>query len=144
MPNYLKVENTVVVSCASAGIAQSVAAVIVKDNTDLLYNLHTFPQQVAREIIIRKEHNVNYGAPIDIIVVLGDGEVVEAGYANECSAAQIAAKITDHTAAILYVKSYHTLQKSMLTVKEAAQVAKKHNIPLIVDVAAEEDLLVYY
>ena len=32
----------------------------------------------------------------------------------------------------------------MLTVKEAVQVAKKYNIPLIVDAAAEEDLLVYY
>ncbi|PAV02575.1 L-seryl-tRNA selenium transferase [Arsenophonus sp. ENCA] len=140
----LKVENAVVVSCASAGIAQSVAAVIVKDNADLLYNLHTSPQPVAREIVMPKGHNVNYGAPVDTMVALGGGEIVEAGYANECSAAQIAAKITDQTAAILYVKSHHCVQKSMLTVKEAAQVAKKHQIPLIVDAAAEEDLVTYY
>ncbi|MFV9998318.1 MAG: hypothetical protein AB8W37_12495, partial [Arsenophonus endosymbiont of Dermacentor nuttalli] len=79
----LKVENAVVVSCASAGIVQSVAAVIVKDNADLLYNLHTSPQQVAREIVIPKGHNVNYCAPIDTMVTLGGDEVVEAGYANE-------------------------------------------------------------
>ncbi|WP_369676007.1 PLP-dependent transferase, partial [Enterococcus faecium] len=34
-------------------------------------------------------------------------------------------------------------QKSMLDVSEAAQIAKKHQIPLIVDAAAEEDLKKY-
>lgn len=121
-------------------LAPPVAAVIVKDNADLLYNLHTSPQPVAREIVMPKGHNVNFGAPVDTMVALGGGEIVEAGYANECSAA----KITDQTAAILYVKSHHCVQKSMLTVKEAAQVAKKHQIPLIVDAAAEEDLVTYY
>jgi len=37
----LNVENAVVVSCASAGIVQAVAAFIVKDDADLLYNLHS-------------------------------------------------------------------------------------------------------
>lgn len=136
----LKVENAVIVSCASASIAKSVAAVIVKDNADLLYNLHTSPQHVTREIVMPKGHNVNFSAPVDAMVALGGGEIVEACYANECSAD----KITDQTTAILYVKSHHCVQKSMLTVKEAAQVAKKHQIPLIIDAAAEENLLTYY
>ncbi|MFK4568562.1 putative pyridoxal phosphate-dependent enzyme, partial [Enterococcus sp. UD-01] len=44
---------------------------------------------------------------------------------------------------LLYIKSHHTVQKSMLTVAEAAAVAKKHQVPLIVDAAAEEDLFKY-
>ncbi len=44
------------------------------------------------------------------------------------------------TAAILYVKSHHTVQKNMISVEEAWEVAQKNNIPLIVDAAAEEDL----
>ncbi|SFC47434.1 DgaE family pyridoxal phosphate-dependent ammonia lyase [Pragia fontium] len=140
----LGVENAVVVSCASAGIAQSVAAVIVKDDQDLLLNLHSSDKAVPREIVMPKGHNVNFGAPVDTMVSLGGGKVVEAGFANECSAEQLAAKVTPQTAAILYIKSHHTVQKSMLTVVEAAAVARKYALPLIVDAAAEEELTAYY
>lgn len=140
----LNVEAAVVVSCASAGIAQAVAAVIVQDDEDLLLNLHSSSKSVPREIILPKGHNVNFGAPVDTMVTLGGGKVIEAGFANECSAAQLAAKITPQTAAILYIKSHHTVQKSMLTVAEAAKVAHAHQLPLIVDAAAEEDLTAYY
>ena len=124
----LEVEGATVVSCASAGIALSVAGVLVKDSDWLLENLH----------------NVNFGAPVGTMVALGGGKLVEAGYANECSAAQLAAAITPRTAAILYIKSHHCVQKSMLSVEQAAVVARTHNLPLIVDAAAEEDLQCYY
>ncbi|QCR37362.1 DgaE family pyridoxal phosphate-dependent ammonia lyase [Nissabacter sp. SGAir0207] len=140
----LGVEEAVVVSCASAGIAQSVAAVIVQESEHLLVNLHSAAHDRPCEIVLPKGHNVNYGAPVGTMVALGGGRVVEAGYANECSAAQLAAAITPRTAALLYVKSHHTVQKSMLTVAEAAEVAHHHQLPLIVDAAAEEDLTCYY
>ncbi|QWA11796.1 DgaE family pyridoxal phosphate-dependent ammonia lyase [Sodalis ligni] len=140
----LKVESAVVVSCASAGIAQSVAAVIVKDDAWLLENPYETASGVARDIVLPKGHNVNFGAPVSTMVALGGGKVVEAGYANECSAAQLAACITPRTAAILYIKSHHSVQKSMLSVAQAAAVAREHHVPLIVDAAAEEDLTVYY
>jgi L-seryl-tRNA(Ser) seleniumtransferase len=142
--NLLNVEDAVIVSCASAGIAQSVAALIVKDNANLLVNLHSAPISVPREIVLPRGHNVNFGAPVDTMVALGGGKVVEAGYANECSAEQIEACITPQTAAILYIKSHHCVQKSILSVEQAVVVARKHNLPLIVDAAAEEDLLCYY
>ncbi|WP_283126065.1 DgaE family pyridoxal phosphate-dependent ammonia lyase [Providencia stuartii] len=140
----LDVDSAVVVSCASAGIAQAVAAVIVRDDDDLLLNLHSSSKVVPREIVLPKGHNVNFGAPVDTMVTLGGGKVIEAGFANECSSAQLSAKITPQTAAILYIKSHHTVQKSMLSVSEAAAVARQHNVPLIVDAAAEEDLTSYY
>ncbi|WP_272687174.1 DgaE family pyridoxal phosphate-dependent ammonia lyase [Providencia sp. PROV149] len=140
----LDVESAVVVSCASAGIAQAVAAVIVRDDDDLLLNLHSSSKAVPREIVLPKGHNVNFGAPVDTMITLGGGKVIEAGFANECSAAQLSAKITPQTAAILYIKSHHTVQKSMLSVSEAAAVAHQHHVPLIVDAAAEEDLTSYY
>ncbi|MCX8663717.1 DgaE family pyridoxal phosphate-dependent ammonia lyase [Gilliamella sp. B2911] len=140
----LNVENAVVVSCASAGIAQAVAGLIVKDDRDLLFNLHSSDKYVPREIIVPKGHNVNFGAPIGTMVSLGGGLVVEAGYANECKPEHIESLINPDTAAILYVKSHHCVQKSMLSVAQTATIAKKYNIPLIVDAAAEEDLQAYY
>ncbi|MCX8582140.1 DgaE family pyridoxal phosphate-dependent ammonia lyase [Gilliamella sp. B3482] len=140
----LNVENAVVVSCASAGIAQAVAGLIVKDDRDLLFNLHSSDKYVPREIIVPKGHNVNFGAPIGTMVSLGGGLVVEAGYANECKPEHIESLINPDTAAILYVKSHHCVQKSMLSVAQTATIAKKYNISLIVDAAAEEDLQAYY
>ena len=141
--HLLEVEAATIVSCASAGIAQSVAAMLVQDSQWLLENLHTTPIE-NNEIVLPKGHNVNFGAPVGTMVALGGGRVVEAGYANECSADQLAAAITPRTAAILYIKSHHSVQKSMLSVEQAVVVARKHNLPLIVDAAAEEDLHVYY
>ncbi|MGY3858283.1 DgaE family pyridoxal phosphate-dependent ammonia lyase [Aeromonas intestinalis] len=140
----LGVEDAVVVSCASAGIAQSVAAVIVRGDAYRLEQLHAHAHDVPSEIVLPKGHNVNFGAPVGTMINLGGGKVVEAGYANECSAAQLAAAINPKTAAILYIKSHHCVQKSILSVAEAADVAKAHQLPLIVDAAAEEDLRLYY
>ncbi|AUV02856.1 DgaE family pyridoxal phosphate-dependent ammonia lyase [Phytobacter ursingii] len=139
----LEVEGATVVSCASAGIAQSVAAVLVKDSDWLLENLHSTAIE-NNEIVLPRGHNVNFGAPVGTMVALGGGKVVEAGYANECSADQLAAAISPRTAAVLYIKSHHCVQKSMLSVEQAAVVARKHSLPLIVDAAAEEDLQCYY
>ncbi len=58
------------------------------------------------------------------MVQQGGGQVVEAGYANMCTPEQIEMMITEETAGILYIKSHHTVQKSMLDVSEAAQIAK--------------------
>ncbi|MTH47885.1 DgaE family pyridoxal phosphate-dependent ammonia lyase [Intestinirhabdus alba] len=139
----LDVEGATIVSCASAGIAQSVAAVLVKESDWLLENLHMTAIE-NNEIVLAKGHNVNFGAPVGAMVALGGGRPVEAGYANECSAAQLAAAITPRTAALLYIQSHHCVQKSMLSVEQAAEVARKHDLPLIVDAAAEEDLQRYY
>jgi L-seryl-tRNA(Ser) seleniumtransferase len=88
----LEVEGATVVSCASAGIAQSVAAVLVKDSDWLLENLHSTAIE-NNEIVLPRGHNVNFGA-VGTMVALGGGKVVEAGYANECSADQLAAAIS--------------------------------------------------
>lgn len=144
LAGLLDVEDAVVVSCASAGIAQSVAAVIVRGDAYRLEQLHAHAHEVPSEIVLPKGHNVNFGAPVGTMVNLGGGKVVEAGYANECSPAQLAAAINPNTAAILYIKSHHCVQKSILSVAQAAEVAKAHQLPLIVDAAAEEDLRLYY
>ncbi|MBO0422901.1 DgaE family pyridoxal phosphate-dependent ammonia lyase [Enterococcus plantarum] len=142
LAKLLKVEDAQVVSCASAGIAQSVAALIGEGSVYHAY--HPYTEKVTkREIILPKGHNVDYGTPVEVMVQQGGGQVVEAGYANMCSLEHIEMMITDQTAAILYIKSHHTVQKSMLSVAEAATVAQKHKLPLIIDAAAEEDLFKY-
>lgn len=142
LANLLHVDDVQIVASASAGIAQSVAAVIGRG--DLFHTYHPYTKRITkREIILPKGHNVDYGTAVEIMVVEGGGQVVEAGYANMCTPEHIEMMITDETAAVLYIKSHHTVQKSMLTVQEAAEAAHRHQLPLIVDAAAEEDLCKY-
>lgn len=142
LAKLLKVEDAQVVSSASAGIAQSVAALIGQGSVYHAYHPYT-DNMTKREIILPKGHNVDYGTPVDVMVEQGGGQVVEAGYANMCTPEHIEMLITEKTVAILYIKSHHTVQKSMLSVAESASVARAHNLPLIVDAAAEEDLFKY-
>ena len=139
----LGVADAHIVSCASAGIAQSVAAVIGKGSIKHVYRPYDPLVTDVREIILPKGHNIDYGTPVELMIAQGGGHVVEAGYGNMCTSEHIEMMITEKTAAIFYVKSHHAVQKSMLTVKEAIEVAKKYQLPLIVDAAAEEDLHAY-
>lgn len=142
LAKLLKAEDAQIVSSASAGIAQSVAALIGQGS--LYHAYHPYTDKVTkREIILPKGHNVDYGTPVEIMVSQGGGKVIEAGYANMCSTEHIEMMMNENTAAVLYIKSHHAVQKSMLTVEEAVYIAHKHELPLIVDAAAEEDLFKY-
>lgn len=135
-------EAAVVVNSASSGIALSVAAIVTQGNQRKSVRLHqeTIPKN---EIIILKGHNVQYGAPVETMVFLGGGKLIEAGYANEGKAEHIEDAISDNTAAILYIKSHHAVQKNMISVEEAWEIAQRRGVPLIVDAAAEEDIQKY-
>lgn len=135
-------EDAQIVNSTAAGIAQAVAAVIGRGSSYHLH--HPYSEKITRrEIVLLKGHNINFGAPIETMVQMGGGRVVEAGYANMCMPAQLEAMITSDTAALLYVKSHHAVQKGMPTVAETAAVAHRNDLPLIVDAAAEEDLRKY-
>ena len=142
LANLLDVEAVYMVNSASGGIAQSVAAAIAKDNEHLILNMYD-PRCDRREIVLPKGHNVNYGTPVQVPIEIGGGVVVEAGYANECTIGHVEQAITDKTAALVYVKSHHAVQKGMPTAADYIAVGKRHNIPVIVDAAAEEDLQLY-
>ncbi|HCW35004.1 MAG TPA: SelA-like pyridoxal phosphate-dependent enzyme [Staphylococcus sp.] len=138
----IKAEDAVVVNSASSGIALSVASVVTKGDKRKSQRLHNQSIQ-QNEIILFKGHNVQYGAPIETMVYLGGGALVEVGYANEGKEEHIESAINQNTAAILFVKSHHAVQKNMASVEEIYEVAQRNNIPLIVDAAAEEDLEKY-
>src|SRR5699024_9737391 len=71
----LGAENASVVSSASAGIAQAVAALIGRG--DVYHTMHPYtPRITRREIILPKGHNVNYGTSVELMVQQGGGMVV--------------------------------------------------------------------
>lgn len=136
---YTGAEDSYITSCASAGIAIAVAAAITRGDP---HRVALMPDStgMANEVVMLRGHNVDYGAPIGTAIRLGGGRVVEVGASNLAARWQLESAITDATAALLYVKSHHCVQKGMLEIEDFVQVASIHNLPLIVDAAAEEDL----
>jgi len=142
LAQLLGAEGAIVVNSASAGIAEAVAGLIGRGSKYHVY--HPYDERFdKREIIIPKGQNVDYGTPEEVMINVGGGKVVEAGYANMCNADHVDMMVTDKTVAVLYVKSHHAVQKSMLSVQDALTVAHKNNLPLILDAAAEEDMKKY-
>ncbi|QIK69887.1 DgaE family pyridoxal phosphate-dependent ammonia lyase [Erysipelothrix sp. HDW6C] len=134
--------NAWIVSSASSGIAQSVGAAIAKDNYNAIMNPY-LSTLTKREIVIAKGHIVDYGTSIEVPIRMGGGAIVEVGYANACTLEQFAAGINENTAALLYVKSHHAVQKGMPSVSQIVALGNERKIPVIVDAAAEGDLKHY-
>lgn len=128
-------------SSASAGIVLSVAGVVT-DGT--LCSIESIPfQSELKEIIIQKGHVISFGAPITQLIKIGGGTPVEVGTATNVSKNHIIGSINKNTAGILYVKSHHTVQDGLVSLKECIEISKEYHIPIIVDAAAEENLLYY-
>lgn len=139
--NILNAEDGHIVSSASAGISQVIAAVV---SCGEIYNPNPmFHFYQKREIILPKGHNIDFGAPVELMVTLGGGYLKEAGYSNACTKKHIKENITESTAALMYVVSHHCVQKSMLSVEELIAIGKDTNLPTIIDAAAEEDFFKY-
>ncbi|AGR42208.1 PLP-dependent transferase [Spiroplasma diminutum] len=132
-------ENVCVVNSASAGISLAAAATIYKDR---VYDVNKIVPN-NNEIIIAKGQNIDFGAPIEILLNLIGAKTIEAGYSNMCKKEDYEYQINSNTAAILYVVSHHCVQKNMASLQEVIDLSKKNKIPLIVDCAAEEDIKKY-
>ncbi|MDX6909294.1 DgaE family pyridoxal phosphate-dependent ammonia lyase [Hafnia paralvei] len=139
---HTEAEDSYITSCASAGIAIAVAAVITRGEPDRVA-LMPDSSGMANEVLMLRGHNIDYGAPITSAIRLGGGRVVEVGQSNLAARWQLEKAISERTAALLFVKSHHSVQKGMLTLADFVEVAKAHQLPLIVDAAAEEDLRLY-
>ena len=132
-------EDTCVTSSASAAIALSVAGLITGKSLTLIERLPD-TTGLKNKVVLQKGHAVNYGAPITTMIRLGGGIPVEVGCSNEVKPEHVEEAIDENTVALLYVKSHHAVQKGMLSIEEMAEIAHKHNLPLLIDAAAEEDI----
>ena len=139
---YTGGEDSCPTVCASAAIALSVAGMISRGKKTIMDRLPD-STGLANEIILQKGHAINFNAPIETMLRLGGGVPVEAGCATEVVVEDIEELINEKTVALLYVKSHHCVQKGMLDLPTMIEIAHRHNLPLMVDAAAEEDFRKY-
>lgn len=127
---------------ASAGVIIAIAAVVTQGNKQWVEFVPNVPT-TKKKILLQKGHSISFGASLNQMVQLGGGEILEVGQVNKCLDYHLENNIDQDTAAILYVQSHHAVSDGMLSLPEVITIAKRHDIPVIVDAAAEEDIKKY-
>jgi uncharacterized pyridoxal phosphate-dependent enzyme len=127
----LSVEAACVTSGAVAGLAIAAAACMTRDDSAKILQLPD-TRSMRNEALVLKAHRILY----DQGVRLSGAQFVEVGVTSFASVEQIEAAITDRTAMFFYVAEASSMRGSLPLADVAATLAK-HNIPLVVDAAAE-------
>jgi D-glucosaminate-6-phosphate ammonia-lyase len=129
-------QSGIVTSGASAGILLGAAACLAGLDPARMNRLPHVADGRNEFIVVRSQRNM-----YDRAVVTAGGRVVEVGIADrysgpgvrDASAWEIAAAITQDTAAIYYLAH----PQSLPPLADVAAVAREHHIPLLVDAAAQ-------
>lgn len=140
---FMETDAAMITNSASSAIVLAVSGLLTKDNTNLVHNISARDELDRNEVIIMTGHNIDYGAPIETMIRLTGAEVKFAGYANGCTSGQIEEAISDRTLAMIYVQSHHCVQKNMPDLASVSQLMKKHDVPFLIDAAAEADFTAY-
>lgn len=128
----------VTASC-SAAITLTIAGLMTGRDMGLIERLPD-TAGLKNQVVIQTGHLVDYGAPIDQAIRLSGAKVVAFGQATETRPHQLAAAITENTAAALYVVSHHCVEYGQLPLEIFCEIAREKGVPVIVDAASEYDL----
>src|SRR5699024_2418587 len=142
--SYIGTEAAMITNSASAAIVLAVSGLLTRDNTRLIHDVQARECLPQKDVIVMTGHDIDYGAPVTTMIQLAGAEITFAGYANGCTQKQIEEAISDKTIAMVYVRSHHCVQKNMPELAEVSQLLNQHNIPLIVDAAAETNITAFH
>lgn len=124
------VEAAYITSGAAAGVAISVAACMT--GTDSA-KVHQLPDTTGmkNEVIIQVMQRNFY----ELMIRLAGAKLIEVGLANRTYPWHLESAITDKTAAIVHFCAYSP--PTDLPIEDVISIAHKHDVPVIVDAAAE-------
>ncbi len=129
-----------VTSCAAAGITLGIAACMTGTDPAKIGQLPD-TTGMRDEVVIQMGHCVDYGAPVTQGIRLAGAKVRVIGTVNGTSRALFDASINDNTVAAMYVISHHTTQYGYIPLPVFVETAHRHNVPVVIDMAAEEHML---
>jgi L-seryl-tRNA(Ser) seleniumtransferase len=124
-------EAAYVSSGAAAGLVLAATACLIRANPD---EVHEFPDITSAkdEIIVHRAHR----NPYDYAVQQTGAKLIEIGDESGTTRAHFEAAITDKTAAFFWFQGAMTTPND-LPLPDVIAVAKAHNIPVVVDAAAQ-------
>ena len=92
------------------------------------------------EVPLQRGHMVNYGAPVEQAVRLAGATARPFGGATDARPYQLAAMLSEQTAAALYVVSHHCVDYGQIPLEQFCAICHERGVPVIVDAASEYDL----
>lgn len=129
-----------VTSCAAAGITIGIAACMTGIDPAKIAQLPDV-SGMKDEVIMQMGHAVDYGAPVTQGIRLAGAQVKLVGTINGTARNLLAASFTPRTVAAAYVISHHTAQFGCVPLEAFVETAHSHDVPVLVDMAAEEHML---
>jgi len=126
----LGAEDAYVTSGGAAGIALSVAACMTRGDTTKMVRL-PMTEQMSNEVVVQRLHRNMYDRNIEVV----GGKIVEVGNERGTSASELEQALTERTAAVTYF--VFDPQEGVLPLERVLDISHGHNIPVIVDAAAE-------
>ncbi|MBX3071605.1 MAG: aminotransferase class V-fold PLP-dependent enzyme [Thermomicrobiales bacterium] len=130
-------ESGMVTSSSASGVALAVAATMTGADLGRIAQLPD-TSGMKNEVVIQKEHAVNFGAPIEQMIRLAGATVREVGSVNQTTPALIQHALNDRTAATMFVISHHTVQYGFVQLDEFVRLSHAAGVPVIVDAAAQD------
>jgi L-seryl-tRNA(Ser) seleniumtransferase len=130
-----------VTSSASSGIAIASAACMTGADMSRISRLPD-SEGLPNEVLMQQAHDVNFGAPISQMVRLSGARVLRLGTANHCDVYHLRGALSPRTAAVLYVVNGAVSSAAdLITLEQCVGIAGVAGVPVIVDAAAETDVL---
>lgn len=126
-----KNEAAFITNGAAAGLALSTAACMTGNNLSKIEQLPNV-DGLKNEVVIHRSQRNGYDQAIRQVGV----ELIEFGYVDKTFPWQLEGAITENTACIIYFAAT-SLAQGALPLEEVIAIGKKHNIPVIVDAAAQ-------
>lgn len=128
-----------VTASAAAGITLAVAGAMTGAD---LARVEQLPDAsgMRDEVVIQMGHMTGYGAAIEQGIRLAGAKVVPVGNVTDARGYQLEHRISERTAAALYVVSHHTVQYGQLPLDAFARTCRARGVPVIADLASEYDL----
>ena len=128
-----------VTASAAAGMTLAIAGAMTGAD---LARIEQLPDATGMkdEVVILMGHMTGYGAAIEQAIRLAGAKVVPVGNVTDARLYQLSAKITERTAAALYVVSHHVVHYGQLPLAEFAAACHAKGVPVIADLASEYDL----
>jgi D-glucosaminate-6-phosphate ammonia-lyase len=128
----------VTASCSS-GITISIAGCMTGAD---LARIERLPDTTGMkdEVPIQVGHMVHYGAPVEQAIRLTGAKVIPVGTATYAQPYQLEGRITERTAAALYVVSHHAVEYGQIPLEAFCRICRARGVPVVVDAASEYDL----
>jgi len=129
--DLIGVEAALVTAGAATGLVLATATCVAGEKKSLMRSLPD-TEDAKNEIVVMRCHR----NPYDQAMKLGGGKFIEIGNAIETHPWELEESITEKTAAVAFFVQSEMLEAS-LSFAEVIDIAHKHNVPVIVDAAAE-------